>query len=202
MNNVADAKDSFSIGYTALAFLLILSWAARRELLLEFNSELPALLLLLLLSIAALGWCVLLLLNVISRRWKRAISIFVAPCVAYALCWTLAEIGLDAQRAHFEIRKPFYQREISRLPAGVPRFKLFPWGDLGFAAAITLYSVIYDESDEIALPSDQRSSEWLRRTAHLCPGTQLCTILHPEAGHRMETRKMAEHFYVVTEWYE
>jgi len=156
------------------------------------------------LSIVVVGtaWLVWLTLNILGRHWKRVVSILAAPFLAYIFCWMLAEIGIDAQRAHFEIRKPSCLHQIAGLPNEAPRFKMFYWGDLGFAAALTSYTVIYDESDEIALSSDKWSAEWLRRVGNLCPGTQMCTILQPEASHRLEIRQMAEHFYLVTEWYD
>ncbi len=51
-----------------------------------------------------------------------------------------------------------------------PRLQVFPWDDLnGFALDLGFVLLVYDESDEIALPASERSKAWQARVA----GTQL-----------------------------
>jgi hypothetical protein len=82
------------------------------------------------------------------------------------------------------------------------RFKVFDWGSVGgVSVGERFYTLVYDESDEIALPSDERTTAWKQRVG---PGTgsQLYSILQPKDEHHSTNVKLVEgHFYLVTEVY-
>lgn len=71
---------------------------------------------------------------------------------------------------------PSYSREIASLPHKEgPRIATFVWRDLnlGFGLAFGYEFLVYDESDEIALPAEQRSAAWKKNagTDLECPLT-------------------------------
>src|SRR5881394_576666 len=99
--------DKLSLSYSIWMGILFLVFAARKEILLEFDGV-GLVLVLLSMAIAGIAWPAYLAMNVLGRHRKRVVSLLAAPIVAYMFCWMLAELGIDAQRAHFEIRKPFY----------------------------------------------------------------------------------------------
>jgi hypothetical protein len=146
-----------------------------------------------------------LIANAIKRRWRRVISIVAAPVAAYYFLVALGALGIDPHRIRFELSRAHYQDQVSRLPeTGEPRFKIFDWGSTGGAAVVNIfYTLIYDESDEIGLPREERSADWNRRANALFPGSQMCSILHPDPSrHFVNIRKMGAHFYLVTETYQ
>ena len=115
-----------------------------------------------------------------ERSWRRALSALVLPLVVtgsllnffafFALC---REAG---DRLHFLLARNSYRADIMRLPpAQGPRLVTWNWG--GFVVS---KGVVYDESDEIALP--RQSPEWRSRAQ----GTELeCGITGgmPLGGH-------------------
>ena len=47
---------------------------------------------------------------------------------------------------------------------GEPRITTFPWGEAGGVNTIrTVEMLVFDESDEIALPRSRRSQAWMQR---------------------------------------
>jgi hypothetical protein len=97
-----------------------------------------------------------------ARNWRRAFSWSVLPLVTLAalansnLVWSFAmEAG---ERIHFQFMRSSYLAEVSRLPSGEPRFAVWHWGGFGVG-----HGVVYDESDEIALPG--QSATWKKRVA-------------------------------------
>jgi hypothetical protein len=79
---------------------------------------------------------------------------------------------------HFTLAKPFYDRAIAALPKHPRRPKVFDWGG---ALLIADKVVIYDESDEVALPAAQRSVAWQIQGAHSLAG--LCSNVSPLWDH-------------------
>jgi hypothetical protein len=161
---------------------------------------------LLVLPALALGvwWIGSLLSSFRYRRWKRMVSLAVAPAISTAAILFLGHFGVTFERIRFELLKPYYFAEIARVPKeDGPRFKIFKWGETGgVAAANVFYTLAFDESDEIAVPPTARSTDWLRKVSRLCPGTQMCSILQPNPpDHSVDVTKVSGHFYLVTEVY-
>jgi hypothetical protein len=64
---------------------------------------------------------------------------------------------------HFALARPGYDRQIAALPANVrPRVVVFDWGGMVWSSR----GVVYDESDQVALPPGRRSAAWLAQTSH------------------------------------
>jgi hypothetical protein len=75
--------------------------------------------------------------------------IALVPLAPHVALGPFAWLGL---RAHLLERQSSYEAELATLPTDKPRFRVFDWG--GFAGINEF--VVYDESDEIALPAAQR----------------------------------------------
>ena len=100
------------------------------------------------------------------KSWRRAVSAAVLPLamIAAALDFTgfnqlCAEVG---DRAHFYLKRSEYLAEVgaTRKP-GEPVLRVWNWGGMFWSTK----GVVYDESDEIALPPDQQSVAWKNRAS-------------------------------------
>jgi hypothetical protein len=198
--------DRFTISYAVWIGLLLLLIISSHDLDRIFN--LYAFLVPLLMIpaiIISVVWIAGLIKNLFLRRWKRAASIVAAPIIASAVLFGLALLGINPERIRLELGRPYYVSAINQLPqTGLPRFKIFKWGSTGgVAVANFIHTLIYDESDEIGLPPEQRSADWNARAYALCPGTVMCSILAPEPPrHSVQIKKIQGHFYSVTEIYD
>lgn len=123
-----------------------------------------------------------------GRAWRRVLSTAILPLSGVIAClnygFVLGTTQYQGTYLRFLAMRPFYLREISKLPADEPRLKLFYWG--GFL--LTSHEILYDESDEIVLPEDERSEAWSRRAAQTDAGD--CPLL----GYST----LGNHFYLVT----
>jgi hypothetical protein len=207
-NQMADTSkpgpgaDKFSFCYFAWVVVIFLLFASAADLDRIFNLRWLLVPLLLVPALAVLvGWTAALIRNVALRRWRRVTSVLAAPVAACALFLVAGAAGVNSERIRFEIGKQYYLDEIAKLaPCDEPRLKLFDWGQTGGAGITTLiYTLIYDESDEISLPAKERSAAWRERASQLCPGTPMCAIVWPLAEKSTAVRKIEGHFYLLTE---
>ena len=196
--------DTFSITAFAWVSLIFLLFASSADLDRIFNLRWSLIPLVFIPALAVLiGWTAALIRNVILRRWRRVISILVAPIAAGALFVAADAAGVNSQRIRLEIGRRHYRDEIAKLaPTDEPRLKLFDWGQSGGAGVNTLIdTLVYDESDEISLPARERSAAWRERAGKLCPGTPMCAVLWPLSEKTTVVRKIDGHFYLLTEIY-
>jgi hypothetical protein len=99
-------------------------------------------------------------------RWRRAASFAVLPVLALSaalLPWSflrlLDEVG---DTLHFQLARPYYQSVVAALPeTGAPKLAVFDWGGVMIAS----HGVVYDESDEVALPPERQSRAWQARAS-------------------------------------
>lgn len=99
---------------------------------------------------------------VTSRRWKLSALAALLPVVVCLVglnswsfvkgCYYLGDI------LHFIVARPYYEHIIAHLPRdGRPRLAVFDWGGSIWASR----GLVYDESDEVALPPGRQSAQWL-----------------------------------------
>jgi hypothetical protein len=190
-------QDRFTGSYTAWAALLFLFFVGTGELDRIFNLYLFVVPLVLVpTAVAFIAFLVALARNGIKWRWRRLLSLVAAPFAAWALLWLAAEAGLTPQRIRFEWGRSFYAEEVARISPGEwPRFKTWDWGGTGGVAVPNIfYTLIYDETDEIALPLSGRSEGWKRRVGASTP-----MVSEPLEGAPIVTvKKLTGHFYVMT----
>jgi hypothetical protein len=142
----------------------------------------------------------------LTRRWRRALSVALAPPVAYGIVQVLVWAGVTPTTIRFQLTKSGYERQVAEaIERGEerPLIMVFPWGELGGPAATNVFgTLIYDETDEIGKPSDQRSDAWRSRKE-----MQAGQPLHPFASWTLYQRSKRHlqhldgHFYVATEYY-
>jgi hypothetical protein len=197
-------SDRFSVVYFACVALVFLLFAAGADLDRIFNLRhwlaplvfIPALAVL-------IGWTMVLIRNVALRRWRRVVSVAVAPLAAHLLLSAAGVAGVNSQRIRFEIGRRTYLAQIAKLePSGEPRLLLFDWGQTGGLGTTSwIETLVYDEADEISLPPQQLSPAWRERAGKRCPGTPMCALLWPYAAKTIVVRKIEGHFYLMTEAY-
>jgi hypothetical protein len=119
-------------------------------------------------ALAAL-WAARLAIRTFSRReWRAAVSALVLPvAVLLALagpfpvvqsCEELGEFLL------FRARRSDYLARVAALPDdGQPKLAIFSLGGMVWYSE----AIVYDESDEVMLPPEQRSPTWTERASHL-----------------------------------
>jgi hypothetical protein len=124
----------------------------------------------------------------IVGRWGRAITAGMLPLSLVLSIVAFGRVGNFAMAVgeyiHFRILRASYRAEIARLSTDKgPRTVVFLLSEDGGAGINNYHLVVYDESDEVALPDAQRSPGWNARIA----GTQL------EIGVGY-TRPLGDHF--------
>jgi hypothetical protein len=195
-------RDKFSFSYFLWVVLIFLLFASGADLDRIFNLRSLLISLVFIPALAVLVlWTMALIRNVALRRWRRVISVLVAPVAACALFVVADAAGVNSERIRLEIGRQYYLDEIAKLAqADEPRLKLFNWGQTGGAGVNSLIdTLVYDESDEIAMPAKERSAAWRDRAGKLCPGTPMCAMLWPLAAKSAIVKKIEGHFYLLTE---
>ncbi|WXC81695.1 hypothetical protein WDK88_08795 [Bradyrhizobium septentrionale] len=206
MNDASHEKrlsaDRFSVSYFLWMMLVGLLFAFGNDLDRVFNLWL-ALVPVLFLSalVMTASWVVALIRNLWLRRWRRVTSILVAPLAACLIFAGARAAGISSELIRFEIGRHHYIAQVEKLPqAGEPRLATFDWGQTGgVGVANFIYTLIFDEADEIARAPAPRSLAWHDRANRQCPGTPLCSVLDPSSGFSITVRKLDGHFYLVTE---
>jgi hypothetical protein len=151
-----------------------------------------------------------LALNVFRRYWRCVMSILAAPVLAGLFLALAVHLGLTTSLLLLELWKPSYLAQIVELPVtgNEPRLKMWDWGATGGVAAVRFsYSLVYDESDQVALPSTLWSSDWKKRALEMATETGLLAILNPQPGPDGRCRDngcssithLDGHFYLVTQ---
>jgi hypothetical protein len=142
--------------------------------------------------------------NAFKRRWRRALSILAAPIIAAFFFSLLGWLGVTTERIRLEWWKSSYLAEIAALPPSADgiRLKTWDWGETGGAAVANFFwTLVYDESDQIALPPSGWSTEWLQK-ADKSGG--IYSVIHhtrddEDYYRRFTVRHLTGHFYVVEE---
>lgn len=84
----------------------------------------------------------------------------------------------------FAVNRSYYDHEVAMLPADErPRIRVFEWGGMLFAWR----DLVYDESDEVALPPGQQSDAWKQNDRY---GREF------SCGH-WSARRLWAHYYIV-----
>jgi hypothetical protein len=172
-----DGRDQFSFSYFAWIVLVCLLFASGKDLDRVFNLYLALVPLLYIPALAVtIYWIIALIRNLLLRRWRRVISILAAPLAAYLLFAAANAAGVNSEWIRFELWKHLYVDEIGRLAnTDAPRIKFFDGGQTGGSRRSKFaYTVVYDESDEIARPPSERSTAWQDRATKLCSDAAIC----------------------------
>ncbi|WP_260682690.1 hypothetical protein [Rhizobium laguerreae] len=121
----------------------------------------------------------------------------ITPLPWLVIIYIVAATGITPDSVRFALNKQAYLAEIERtdVTSGEPRFRTFAWDSM--FKAITSTTLVYDESDEIALPNGEQSAAWQQRTQKLCSDKKECVNLYPGSDWSFSVSKVGEHFYIV-----
>jgi cytochrome c oxidase subunit IV len=181
-------SDSYTCWYTVStgAFFLLVSVSTDIDRIFKLYVLLVPILVVPALILAA-TLVISLGVNVFRRRWRRSVSIVVAPIIAVLFFHLLGWLGLDREAIRLKLWKSSYLAEVDAIPAtdGHLRLKSWDWGSTGGVAVPNIFwKLVYDESDQIALPRSSWSAEWLRNADQSGNGSVLYSILHPEGNYQ------------------
>jgi hypothetical protein len=144
---------------------------ARLELAMAFGILVLSLLTALPLLMAAVT-IVGLIKSALSRRWRRFLSILLAPPIAVCIALLIVRTGMTAEWVRFQLTRPYYLQKVAETPRSFdePLFLAFDWGDIGGGGLVNIFDMlVYDESDEVGRPSEARSSAWRERVEKRAP---------------------------------
>jgi hypothetical protein len=188
------SDDRFLWGFPLFAigceiFLATLNYLER------INGGFAFIVTLLFFALIALGMAVVALAGIVALakgRFKRASSLLFAPLIIASPflfpILSYQEFAFDWLR--FLVTKEKYTQVIDHMsPAErASRIVSFGWGETGFAGiATTHYSLVYDESGEIAVPEQERSQAWKDKAEkeRLYSSDEQClpAVVHRLSGH-------------------
>ncbi len=145
-------------------------------------------------------------INLFARRWRRASSIVAAPIIIYSLVPLLGWLGLPPDRDLILLRlwKSSYMADVEAIPVkgGHLRLKTWDFGEVGGVATSNVFwTLVYDESDLLALPPAAWSAEAIQN-ANEDSGTTFHSFIHgasEDGNHNIQVKHLEGHFYVVVE---
>ena len=146
------------------------------------------------LTVAAASLVALVVAAVMAfkRRWRRVIGAAMIPVsLALTLLYAgeLEAAGMTAgEYVRFRLERATYLAEIAALPVTTEsRLAVFPLSSDGWVTHTHYHLVVYDESDEVAMPDARRSPAWQARIRD--------TTL--ESGTTYHVAAQGDHLYIV-----
>ena len=105
--------------------------------------------------------------SAMRKDWRRCVIASVLPIVLLVVALDpfgfVRSCNYIGDVLHFIIAKPYYDRQIAALPGDLgPRLVVFDWGGMVWASS----GLIYDETDQVSLPRDRQSADWLAQASH------------------------------------
>jgi hypothetical protein len=147
--------------------------------------------------------------SLVRRRWRMTASILAAPVVV-VLVSSLAHLsGFSADKARLLLWKSSYLADLAKRPgepAGI-QIGIWPWRD--YAAGLLagspeeIEALVYDRSDQIALPRQSRTAEWISSADKAGYGNSV--FIHPEIvwarpeifDKNSSVTRIWSHFYII-----
>jgi hypothetical protein len=124
------------------------------------------------------------------RRGMKLVLLFFVLAIQGVMAPVVLVQEKDA--IHFFLARPFYDAQLSRMEAGEMQFHVWDWGRIDALVLNTegIY-LVYDEADQIALPGQERSAEWIS----MCTiKSDLCAAGGFDAPY---VQRFDEHYYLV-----
>jgi hypothetical protein len=102
----------------------------------------------------------------VQRSWWRCLQAAILPIVIVGVAFNLLRFiqlcNYSGDVLHFVLARPYYEHKIASLPrTDQPRLVVFNWGGMIWASR----GLVYDESDEVALPPGHQSAARLANPA-------------------------------------
>jgi hypothetical protein len=101
------------------------------------------------------------------KAWKQCVVASALPILLLGVAFNpfgfVRACNYLGDVLHFVVAKPYYDQQIAALPADQrPRLVVFDWGGMVWASS----GLVYDETDQVSLPSGRRSADWLELASH------------------------------------
>jgi hypothetical protein len=105
--------------------------------------------------------------SAMRKEWRRCVLAAILPVVLLIVAFDPVRFVRSSDYLgdviHFIAMKSYYDRAIAALPADDrPRLAVFDWGGMSFASK----GLVYDETDQVALPRGRQSADWLAQASH------------------------------------
>lgn len=134
-----------------------------------------------------LAWGALLAWSwIVAFRQRRGLAAFICLALPFAVpvtaYQTIPYARYPFDYAHFQVMRSSYDAQVAQLPNDGERYAEFNWGGMTFASR----GVVYDETDEVALPFGRQSTAWknrMRGTDLTCGGEGPVGTVMPLGGH-------------------
>jgi hypothetical protein len=103
--------------------------------------------------------------NVWQGKWRSAISISIAVLIFLAIPFTGKQSFILLDMIRFHAFSEYYKTSVEHIQTidNQPTAAFFDWGDTGILGSITLYVLIYDETDDIALKSIDKNTFFYKK---------------------------------------
>jgi hypothetical protein len=123
--------------------------------------------LLLLWVVAGLIALIVSIRSAMRKEWRRSVLAAILPVVLLIVAFDPVRFVRSCDYAgdviHFMTMKSSYDRQIAAIPADQrPPLVVFDWGGMSFASK----GIVYDETDQVALPKGSQSADWLAQAGH------------------------------------
>jgi hypothetical protein len=128
------------------------------------------------------------------KKWGSAISALIAVVILFAIPFTGRQSFFLFDVMRFHAFSEYYEDAVQHIPTtdDQPKAAFFNWGEAGALGAITVYVLIYDESDDIALKSNAKNSFFYKKnmpTSYGSINNEHCIT---------SAFRIKDHFYSVT----
>jgi hypothetical protein len=117
--------------------------------------------------IAGLVALIVSIRSAMRKEWRRCVMAAILPVVLLIVAFDpfrfVRSCDYLGDVIHFIAMRSTYDRTIAALPADQrPRLAVFDWGGMSFAS----HGLVYDETDQVALPKGRQSADWLAQASH------------------------------------
>lgn len=117
--------------------------------------------------IAGLVALIVSIRSAMRKEWRRCVMATILPVVLLIVAFDPVRFVRSCDYLgdviHFIAMRSTYDRTIAALPADQrPRLAVFDWGGMSFAS----HGLVYDESDQVALPRGRQSTDWVAKASH------------------------------------
>ena len=102
------------------------------------------------------------IISISQRSWRRFLPALIAPLVCFGLIKAQHRYGFTPYYLQFSLMRVIYLEQVSRMDGGDQAFFAWLYGQTrGIGVTQTYTVLIYDGTDQILLPPQKRSIEWV-----------------------------------------
>ena len=146
------------------------------------------------------------LYNLVKLRWKHLLSILAAVLAALSLISLQDCTGLDPEYLRFVLLRPYYTTQVNEMPPAPIRFKAWFWNESGggIAGNHEFDALIYDETEQLLLPPELRTDEWISAVEACSNYTELDLSAIASSGptrnnsRKIRIKVLGRHFFMVS----